>query len=78
MLSLPGQERSAKASVSGWVVSGVSGFVVAAPRQKVAGRNKGHTEKDGWKRRRSPERAKGMPLMETHQFQYKLNGFKIV
>lgn len=78
MLALPGQERSAKIWVSGWVVGGISDFVVATQRQKVAVRNKGRMEKNWRKRRGSPERAKGMPLMETHQFQNKLNGFKIV
>mgnify|MGYP001853980298 CR=1 FL=1 len=63
---------------SGWVVGGFDDFVVVTPRQKVAGRNKGCMEKHWWKRRGSPERRKGMPLMETHQHQYKLNDFKIV
>lgn len=72
------EERSAKTRVSGWVVGGFDDFVVVTPRQKVAGRNKGCMEKHWWKRRGSPERRKGMPLMETHQLQYKLNDFKIV
>lgn len=69
------QERGAKtwASAGAGVVGGFHEFVMATPRQKVAGRKEGHVEKERGSRGREEDALRG-----TCQLWYKLDDFKIV
>lgn len=55
------------------MVGGFHEFVVATPRQKVAGRKEGHVEKERGSRGREEDALRG-----TCQLWYKLDDFKIV